>query len=425
MDLIFVQQLAVSLGLGLLVGFQREWGPPHVAGIRTFALIALLGTLCARLGMVHGGIVPAAGLVGVTALVVAGTTIKYQTNEMAFGLTTAAAALVIYAVGALVVHRLSAAVTVGGATAVLLHWKKPLHALARNASEKDIHAIIQLVLIALVILPLLPDRTYGPYNVLNPFHIWLMVVLIVGISLGGYIVSRFVRPDTGALIAGILGGIISSTATTASFSRQSRRDASGDAVSALVILVASTVVFFRVALEIALVAPEVLPGLLPPLTAMTAVMGLMCGLFFLRHHRGRGRGGFPEAVEPANMRVAVIFGLLYGVILFAVAAAKERYGGGGLYLIAGLSGLTDMDAITLSTTELLRQDRIDLHTGWRMILIGALSNLVFKGIIAASMGHRRLLRHIALYFGLALVGGILIILFWPGGEGLPWVGGNG
>ena len=424
MDLIFVQQLAVSLGLGLLVGFQREWGPPHVAGIRTFALIALLGTLCAQLGTVHGGVMPAAGLVGVTALIVAGAMVKYQTREVTTGLTTAAAALVIYAVGMLVVHRMAAAITVGGATAVLLHWKKPLHALARNASEQDIHAIIQLVVIALVILPLLPDRTYGPYGVLNPFHIWLMVVLIVGISLGGYIVSRFVRPDTGALIAGILGGIISSTATTASFSRQSRRNAAFAPLSALVILLASTVVFFRVALEIALVAPAVLPALLPPLASMTGVMGLICGIFYFRHSRGRGRGGLAEAVEPANMRVAVIFGLLYGIILFAVAAAKEHYGGSGLYLIAGLSGLTDMDAITLSTTQMLKQDRIDLHTGWRMILIGALSNLVFKGAIAAFLGHRRLLRHVALYFGLALVGGVLILLFWPGGESVSGVRGH-
>lgn len=415
MDLIVVQQLAVSLGLGLLVGFQREWGPPHVAGIRTFTLIALLGTLCARLSMTHGGVLMAVGLVGVTALVVARATVKCRTEDVSAGLTTAAAALVIYAVGALVVHRMAEAVMVGGATAVLLHWKKPLHALARNASEKDIHAIIQLVLIALVILPLLPDRTYGPYDVLNPFHIWLMVVLILGISLGGYILSRFVRPDAGALIAGILGGIVSSTATTVSFARQTRPNKAVAPLAALVILVASTVVFFRVGLEIALVAPETLPALLPPLVSMTVVLALISGVFFLLHTRGRRKGGLSEAVAPANMKMAVVFGLLYGVVLFAAAAARERYGGQGLYVIAGLSGLTDMDAITLSTTQLLKQGRIDMATGWRMILIGALSNLVFKGAIAAFMGHRRLLRHMALYFGLALMSGILIIVFWPDG----------
>jgi uncharacterized membrane protein (DUF4010 family) len=395
------------------VGFQREWGPPHIAGIRTFALIALLGTLCAKLGMVHGVGLPAAGLIAVTALVIAVGAARYHAGDAAGGITTAVAALLIYAVGALVLHKVSAAITVGGATAVLLHWKKPLHALARNASEKDIHAIIQLVLISLVILPILPDRTYGPYDVLNPFHIWLMVVLIVGISLGGYIISRFVKADAGALIAGILGGVISSTATTASFSRQTRGSENFAPLSAFVILVASTIVFFRVALEIALVAPGMLPALAPPLATMMGIMGLLCVLVYLLHSRGQRRNGFAKAVQPANMKVAVVFGLLYGIILFAVAAARERFGGGGLYVIAGLSGLTDMDAITLSTTLLLKQERIAIDTGWRMILIGALSNMVFKGAIVAALGNRKLLRLVAAYFGLAIAGGILIIAFWP------------
>jgi uncharacterized membrane protein (DUF4010 family) len=113
------------------------------------------------------------------------------------------------------------------------------------------------------------------------------------------------------------------------------------------------------------------------------------------------------------MKVALVFGLLYAVILFAVAAAKEQFGHSGMYVIAGLSGLTDMDAITLSTTQLLKQQRIDIETGWRMIIIGALSNLVFKGAIAAAMGNRQLSRHVGVYFGLGIIGGACMIAFWP------------
>jgi uncharacterized membrane protein (DUF4010 family) len=413
MDFVFIKQLVVSLGLGLLVGFQREWGPPHVAGIRSFALIAVLGTVCARLAVTYGGWIISAGLIAVTALVIAGGIAKYYSNELTPGITTGAAALLIYAVGALVVGHLSAAIIVGGVTAVLLHWKKPLHALVKKASEKDIHAIIQLVLIALVILPILPNRSYGPYEVLNPFHIWLMVVLIVGISLGGYVASRFVGAGAGATIAGILGGIISSTATTASFSKHSRENAAMEGLSAFVILVASTIAFFRVAFEIGVVAPRILPRVLPQLMAMTALMAVLCGVFYWVHLRHRSWDRLSAAAEPSNMKVALVFGLLYAVILFAVAAAKERFGHSGMYVIAGLSGLTDMDAITLSTTQLLKQQRIDIETGWRMIIIGALSNLVFKGAIAAALGNRQLTRHVGVYFGLGIIGGACMIAFWP------------
>jgi uncharacterized membrane protein (DUF4010 family) len=413
MDFVFLKELVVSLGLGLLVGFQREWGPPHVAGIRSFALIAVLGTICARLGNTYGGWLVSAGLIAVTALVIAGGIAKYYSKELTPGITTGAAALLIYVVGALVVDYLSAAIIVGGVTAVLLHWKKPLHEMVHKATASDIQAIFQLVLIALVILPILPNRSYGPYAVLNPFHIWLMVVLIVGISLVGYIASRFLGAGTGASIAGILGGIISSTATTASFSKRSRDDTEIVSLSAFVILVASTIAFFRVAFEIGVVAPQILPRVLPQLMTMTAVMVVLCGGFYVAHLRHRKWQAFSAAAEPSNMKMALVFGLLYAVILFAVAAAKEQFGHKGLYIIAGLSGLTDMDAITLSTTQLLKQQRIDIDTGWRMILIGALFNLVFKGGIAAVLGSRQLIRHVGVYFSLAILGGACMIAFWP------------
>jgi uncharacterized membrane protein (DUF4010 family) len=114
--------------------------------------------------------------------------------------------------------------------------------------------------------------------------------------------------------------------------------------------------------------------------------------------------------------MAVVFGLMYAVVLFAVAATKDEVGGSGMYFIAGLSGLTDMDAITLSTAQLLNQQRIGIDVGWRMILIGATSNLIFKLAIVAVLGSRRLLRFMAFYFGIIILGGILLIAFWPSFE---------
>ena len=413
MDLILVKQLGISLGLGLIVGFQREWGASHVAGIRSFALITLLGTVCAKLGILQSEWILSFGMIAVTTLVIAGSFAKISSGEIGPGITTSVSALVMYAIGALVVYNIPAAIILGGTVAVLLYGKEHLHSLVHSVSRNEFRAIFQLILIALVILPVLPNRPYGPYNVLNPFHIWLMVVLIVGISFGGYVVSRILGPGKGALASGIIGGIISSTATTAGFSRKSKEEDASIPLSAFVILAASTVVFFRVALEIGIAAPKILPAVLPQLLAMAAITGFVCGIFYMLHLRKVKVGTPSEATDPTNMKMAVVFGLLYAVVLFAVAAAKNEVGGSGMYIIAGLSGLTDMDAITLSTAQFLKQQRIDIDMGWKMILIGALSNMIFKLAIVAALGHRRLFRLLALYFAIIVLGGILLIAFWP------------
>jgi uncharacterized membrane protein (DUF4010 family) len=414
MDFAFVQQLGISLGLGLLVGLQREWGPSHIAGIRTFALITVFGTICARLSIEFGGWILGAGLVGLSALIIAGGIARFYSREFSPGLTTATAALLMYAVGALATIHLSGAIIVGGATAVLLHWKEQMHSMVARFSEQDLRAIIQLVLVSLVILPVLPNRAYGPYDVINPYHIWLTVVLIVGISVAGYIASRFLSSATGALTTGIVGGIISSTATSVSYSRQSREAERRVPHAAFIILVASTVVFFRVAAEIGLVAPAILPRMLPQLAAMTLLMAATCGLHYLLFLRRLPSERMVADIDPSNLKAAVVFGLLYAVVLFVIAFARDKFGDAGLYWVSVLSGLTDMDAITLSTARMIQQERVAFDTGWRMILIGALANLVFKGAIAAMLGHRRLMLHLAVFFGLAVAGGICIVLFWPG-----------
>jgi uncharacterized membrane protein (DUF4010 family) len=425
MEFLFIKQVGISLGLGLLVGLQREWGPSHVAGIRTFALITVFGTLCARLSQEFGGWILGAGLLGLSALIIAGGIAKFKHEDITPGLTTAAAALLMYAVGALTVVHLSAAAIVGGTTAVLLHWKKQMHSLVNRFDEKDLRAIIQLVLISLVILPLLPDRYYGPHDVINPFHIWLIVVLIVGISVAGYIIARFWKTTAGTLMAGVFGGIISSTAATVSYSRQSKQDKQNASRAAFVILVASTIVFLRVAFEIGVIAPEILLQILPQLTAMTLMMTASSALHYLFFLKKASPVKTVAEKDPSNLKAAVVFGLLYAVVLFVIAATKAEFGDAGLYWVAVLSGLTDMDAITLSTTQMIQQDRIPFETGWRMIIIGAMANMVFKGAIAALLGHRRLTLHLTLFFGLVISGGICMVLFWPETPMLPLPLGEG
>ncbi|MBN2416390.1 MgtC/SapB family protein [bacterium] len=416
METVLLEQLAVSLGLGLLVGFQREWSPgKKEAGIRTFALITLFGTLTARLSLEFGGWMIAAGLLSLGAITLTARyqRITYSPNARDFGVTTEVAALVMYGVGAvLVIESMSLGVIIGGIVTVLLQWKSTLHNLVRRIGEQDIRAIIQLILIWLIILPVLPNRSLGPYQVLNPHEIWLMVVLIVGLSLGGYIAYKFFGAKTGTLLAGIFGGLVSSTATTVTFSKHSRARSGPCSTCSTVIMIASTIVFVRVVIEIGIVAPDVLPTVIAPIAALVAVMVLIA-VWLLAQSRRETETVTAVEGNPAELKTAVIFGLLYAVVLLGVAAAKAHLGNKGLYIVSAISGLTDADAITLSTAKMINAGRVTVDTGWRMIMLGTLCNIVFKGGIVAVVGSPRLFRRIAAAFGIALLAGALILLFWP------------
>jgi uncharacterized membrane protein (DUF4010 family) len=286
-----------------------------------------------------------------------------------------------------------------------------MHALARRLTDEEMRAVMRIVVIGLVILPVLPDETYGPYDVLNPFRIWLMVVLIVGISVASYVLYKLADARAGTLLGGLLGGLISSTATTASYARQAAGERKVAPGAAVVLMVASTVVFGRIFIEIGVVAPGVLRHTLAPLGAMALVNVLLSAIGFWLWGRVPARSGAQR--DPTQLRAALVFGVLYGVVVFVLAAAKEYLGESGLYAVATVSGLTDIDAITLSLANLADAGRIEIDTAWRAILLAALSNLVFKGAIALSLGGRALGARVAPLFGASLVAGAAIVLLWP------------
>lgn len=413
MDLTVVfEKVALALGLGLLVGLQRERVQSPLAGIRTFALITVLGAVCALLGQNFGGWVVAVGVAAVAALLVMGNVAKLNDEAIEPGLTTEFAALLMYGVGAyLVIGHTAVGIAVGGGVALLLQWKAPMHAFVARVGEADLRAIMQFVLIALVIWPVLPDQGYGPYEVLNPHEIWLMVVLIVGISLGGYVAYKLFGGQAGAILGGVLGGLISSTATTVSYARHSRQTPEETRLAALVILIASAVALLRVLVEIAVVASAALPVLGPPLAALLGWMALLAaGLYALVHGK---IAHTPGQENPAELKPALVFGGLYAVVILGVAVARDYVGDTGLYAVAAISGLHDLDAITLSTARLVDLGQMEAGTGWRMILSAVLSNLIAKGLLAAVMGGHRLLSWLALPFSAALAGGIGLLLLWP------------
>lgn len=413
MELTPFYQLGVSIGLGLLVGLQRQFVQQTIAGFRTFPLIALAGTLSAQVGGDQSLWVVSAGLITLAILLVLGNVARIQAGHLEAGLTTEFAAVVMYLVGALVVVQpMAVAVAVGGAVALLLHFKESLHGFADRITDMDIRAIMQFALISMVILPVLPNRDFGPYGALNPFEIWLMVVLIVGISLGAYVASRLLGARGGTIAAGVLGGMISSTATTVSYSRRSAGGEGRAPSAALVIMLASTFVFARVFLEIVVVAPSVASAVAPPLAVMMAYMLVLSAGLWVRERRSLAEA--PRDREaPSELGTAIAFGLLYAVVLVAVAAAEEHLGEGALYGVAALSGLTDVDAITLSTAQMAKAGRLTVERSWRLVLVGALSNMVFKGLVVFALARAELTRRIAVLFGLTLAGGGTLLALWP------------
>jgi uncharacterized membrane protein (DUF4010 family) len=404
--------IGMSLGLGLLVGLQREHAESQVAGIRTFALVTLLGTLMALLGSNYGGWLVAVGAAAVAVLLFVANLAKIGRGLTEPGLTTEIAALVMYAVGAyLVLGDAGVAVLVGGIVAVLLQLKQPMHSFVRGMSGDDLRVIMQFALLALVILPVLPNENYGPFAAFNPRETWLMVVLIVGLSVAGYIIYKFFGQNAGTVLGGVLGGLVSSTATTASYARRAHEQPTVAGQAALVIAIASAIAIGRVIVEVMVAAAPIARYVAPPLVVM--FLWTLVLAFALYRFDDSGKTEVPPPRNPAQLRIAIVFACLYAAIKLAVAATQHYFGDTALYVVAGASGLTDLDAITLSTARLVDEDRLAADLGWRLILFAALSNLAFKGGIALVLGQRRLTTRIFAIFAAAILGGAMIIWLWP------------
>ncbi|HVR42881.1 MAG TPA: MgtC/SapB family protein [Thermoanaerobaculia bacterium] len=405
-------QLGIALGLGILVGLQREKTSAEIAGVRTFPLITVFGTMSAWLAQQFGPWILAASILSLAALVVLGNVYLMRTGHSDGGLTSEIAILVMFATGALLaVGPRPVAIAIGGGVAVLLHAKESLHGFANRLEGDDLRAIMRFALIALVILPILPDRPFGPFDVLNLRAIWWMVVLIVGISLGGFILYRFVDRRTGAVLGGIFGGIISSTATTVSYAKLTRRNEQAARLSATVVAIANAVVMIRVLIEIWIVGPALLPVALGPIVIMLIVQILLAA--FLVLGRSPEEESLLEPRNPAELRPALVFAALYAVVLVGVAATRHYLGNEGLYAVAVISGLTDVDAITLSTARLAQVGRLELGTAWRLIILATMANLVFKTAIVALLGNRRMLRTVAALSAISIAAGGVLLLLWP------------
>ncbi|MDZ7654199.1 MAG: MgtC/SapB family protein [Burkholderiaceae bacterium] len=405
-DLVVV--FATSAAVGLLVGLERERNPHTKAGLRTFALIAVFGTLCGVLAQAStSGLVIAAGALAIGGLVAGAHLVDPATVVDDSGTTTTVAALTVFGLGAANAYgHTMVIVAVGIAMTALLHFKVELEGVANRLTPTDLRSILQFGAITAVILPLLPNEPLGPYGALNPFHIWLMVVLIAGVSLSGYVAWRLTWVRRGLLMTGLLGGLASSTATTLAYARQARAGTQPLAASLVVILLANTTMFGRVLLLTLIVAPEIFTRaalvLLPALVLAAPAIALRW-----RAAAAAQAHAPPDAQaysNPTQLGAALLFAAGYAVILIVSAWAAERVGAGGLYGLAFVSGLTDVDAITLSVLQLFNTQAVSATVAATALALAVASNLLLKATLAWVAGGSAVGRGTALGFAAPVVG---------------------
>ncbi|QCK14548.1 MgtC/SapB family protein [Mangrovivirga cuniculi] len=406
--------LAVALGLGLLVGLQRERGKIKIAGIRTFSLITLFGAVTGLVAREFNEIwLVAAGIIALAFVVGMANFLKRKEEEPDIGQTTEIAALLMYSLGFyLAIGNMTIGVVVGAAVALLLYLKGFFTRTIPKLGEKDIQAIMVFAAVSLIVLPILPDKYYGPYNVLNPQEIWLMVVLIVGLSVVGYFVYKWLGKRTGTGVSGVLGGLISSTATTATYSKLSGQVKSSTKSIAFIIIAASAVSFIRIIIEVIAVGPQFTGTVIPPLLIVAIVFCVISVFVFIQSDKAQEEK-VPEPDNPAQFKTAIIFAVLYGIIILLIAFAKDKLGNSGLYIVSLLSGLTDVDAITLSMTNTMQKGTIDPTQGWKYIMVGGLSNLLFKGGMTISMASKRVTKIVIPVFLIIIGVGVVLIFIWP------------
>jgi uncharacterized membrane protein (DUF4010 family) len=384
---------AIAILLGALVGIEREKRKmeeretEHIAGLRTFTLLALLGAASGYLARsLPSPWILAASLLIVGAFVVVGylTTAPVSQGK---GLTTEVAAMVVFLLGALVMFgQRELAIGLCVVTAAVLAYKQPLHGFVEKLGWDDVFAGLRLLIATFIALPLLPDRAIDPWGALNPYSLWLLVILISSLSLVGYVLTRMLGPARGTALTGLTGGLVSSTAVTLSFAREARDNPQNTASLACGILLSWAIMFLRVIVLVAVVNRALLPEVLIPFVAMGLAAGGYAAFLYLRDRSIDGkppRGGV--AIEnPFSLTAAAKFAALFAVVLLAVKIVQEHFPPSGLYAVAALAGLSDVDPITLSMSEFAQSG--EARVAVIAIVIAAISNTIVKCVVAFVLG---------------------------------------
>lgn len=416
--------LGVSLGVGLLIGLERQQsmgrkeGQAVPAGLRTFPLFSLAGSL---VWLLRDGapVLPAAGVLALIALLAAHR-LGLPAEHREHGVTTEAAAIVTFLLGMLAVAdtllpdfeaRLTTTGALGTLVALLLSIKPRVEAVVRHISADDLFATLQLFVVALVLLPLLPDEGMGPYGAINPAYTGRMILLIGGVSWVGFVASRLLGPGRGLILTGLVGGLVSSTAVAFGMAKRAKDEPAVVPSCTVAITAANAMMLVRVLVTVAIIAPALVPAIAMPIVAMLAA-GLVMLRPLLRQVRVAGATGGVHVDNPFELKSAVLFGLLFVVVVVVAHAVRATLGDGALVLAGLVAGLTDVDAITLSAATLAKQG-LTASVAAATILAAVVSNTAMKTVAVMTIGGPAIGRQIARVSGVTLAAGALVtVALW-------------
>ncbi|HAE27491.1 MgtC/SapB family protein [Hyphomonas adhaerens] len=400
--------LFAALAIGLIVGLERGWkerGDPtgsRVAGFRTFGLIGLVGGLAASLDPGNGFVI-SAGVIGLALLLRQGFEAHIDETRNVSA-TTMIAALITFSLGAVSV-KLSPLLAGGGAvvTAFILWLREPMHGLLNRIDANEMSAFLRLLLISIVVLPAMPDVGLGPYQVINPRHIWWMVVLISGLGFIGYVSVKALGERAGVGLLALAGGLASSTAATLSLSQLSKAGGRASAYAGGVAM-AWSVMVMRTVLIVAAIRPALLPMLWLPMAAMlTATLMVAGALLWRQPSKTEAKLALPN---PLDLKSAIVFAAVLTLALVLSRVAQAAWGESGVFGVATIAGAVDADAVTLSMGRLSAGELSD-QVAARAIVIGVVVNTLFKVALALGVGTQRF-RNMVLMTGAITISSVLL-----------------
>lgn len=417
MDFELLKQIGIAVVLSSLIGLEREqkyqkYGSDAFGGIRTFALIGLLGALSFILSA-YSIVYFAVLTVGFFLLIVTSYFITCRKNND-IGVTSEVAAILVYIVGILCgMEKFVLATVIALVVLSILHFKAPLHRWAKHLKNEEIVSAIQFIVIAFVVLPLLPNQEFGPFGFFNPYIVWLMVVFISAISFVSYIAIKLFGAKRGIGVTGFLAGFLSSTALVLSFSGESKRNKGIVNPYVLAVVVASSAMFFRVLLEVSVLSPDLLDMLLIPLVVMGSV-GILSVLFlWVKKDKSSEKveRSMLKVKSPFSIKPALKFGAFFAAISLLTKLGSEYMGDSGLYLSSFISGIMDVDAITVNMAEDFVANKVTESAAVVAIIIASMTNTFAKGAIFLALGHRKVAMKIISIFALMLLAGGASLVF--------------
>ena len=418
MDTQQVWSFVVAFFIGALIGTERTFRhrdkPGDFAGLRTFILLAQAGAITAWIAQQWDAVsVFVAGMVCTTALLSTAYYVRARGEEDSPGYTTEVAAGIVFLLGgAAALGYAPFAVAMAIVTSGVLALKDQLHASVQKLTSEELLAALRLLFASFVVLPVLPHRPVDPWGALDPYELWLLVILISGLSMAGYIAVRWTGARRGIVLTGALGGLVSSTAATISLARRSRELSGSASVLCAGIAVSWAVMFVRVGVEVAIVSPALLPRLAPPVAGLAVALAL-CALALAR--RADADTMQDDALgalrNPFRMRAAIQFAAIFAVVLLATKLVSTWLPEQGIYAVAVLSGAVDVDAITLSVARMASRSELDASLAREAIVLAAVTNSVMKWVYAMVLGNAALRRMLLLPGGIVLVGGAVALWF--------------